>query len=486
MLSVLGGAFVLMVVAFMVRPLTYFPTLIATMPLPKLFTIGYRNDVVLSGDYSDSSDPGFSVSDLVLAAGIVVMIFQRRSAPTALTQRVSRALYWWMMSIALSVWIAVIFFSESYKPANLLYMVRYFMTLVSYITAAHYARYFIHQYQVAKLLRYTVITGVVVLALGVAYYFTVGSVRGGADEMRMGVNAMDANQSLVFRSYLWFFDYGNDMGFYAVFIGTLALVIQTRPCGRVLQAICRAVMLIAIVSIILLNQRANLLVMALAIAYLGWHFLSREAQDFGVILKWIGLVVIGGVVTAGILYVVQPQIITKVLASSGTELSFDAADYLQERGVPAVISRTVSSLPIGDNVMRFSFSVASLWAFLQFPIGVGFWGELQVLGLFAHHEVVKVLVEQSLPGIIAYFALLLAVKRVLWNGPQINGVAADLNLVLRANSFALAGALIMANTVLLDFKFAVLYWSMLGLFTTIQATFEMRHTPMPIRRGLES
>jgi hypothetical protein len=481
MLMLVGGLFILMVIAFAMRPRWYLPVLVGTLPLPKLFTIGYRNEILLSGDYTDSSDPGFSVSDLVLAAGIFAMVFHRRAPATGPTSQVSRALMWWVVTITLSIIIALWAWQGSYRIANVLYAARYFLTLGSYLLAAHYAtRCLGYHDQVGRLLKFTITSGAWVLVGGLVYYFTIGSVRG--DEMRAGVNAVNANQSLVFRSYLWFFDYGNDMGFYAVFIGTLALVIHTRPCGSGLRFACRAVMLMAIISIILLNQRANLLVMTLAIAYLGWHFLSREASNPSTLLKWAALMALGGAVTWGVLYVVQPQIISKVLASRGTDLGVDAAEYLKERGVPTAISEGVGRLPIGDNVMRLSFTVASIWAFLEHPIGAGFWGELQVLGVYAHHEVVKVLVEQGVFGLISYGFLLLTVKKVLWNSSGVRGAAADLNLVMRANSFALFGALIMANTVVLDFKYAVLYWSMLGVFTAIPAGWG--NQPMPPVAGM--
>jgi hypothetical protein len=169
-----------------------------------------------------------------------------------------------------------------------------------------------------------------------------------------------------------------------------------------------------------------------------------------------------------ILRVVAPrQMVQKFDNTTENVYEADAAAVMSDAGVPLALVSAVSTLPIGDFAVRLSLSVASLWFFIQHPFGVGFWGELPVVGWYAHHEIVKIAVEQSIIGLAAFGWLMFSLRRLLWNGRDFSGSHGQLGVLLRSISVGLFAALIGANTVLLDLKYALVYWSLVGVWSVI-------------------
>jgi len=156
----------------------------------------------------------------------------------------------------------------------------------------------------------------------------------------------------------------------------------------------------------------------------------------------------------------------------------DSADFMAAANVPPSIIAGVVALPIGDFVVRLALSISSLWFFFQHPLGVGFWGQLAASGWYAHHEIVTILVEQSIPGLAALFFLIWRLRQLLWFRRDLTGSRGQLGVLLRSISVGFFWALIGFNTVLLDLKYAVVYWSLVGVWSVLPRTSSVRHAPL--------
>jgi len=464
--SLLAG-FAALTLILIQRPHWYLPLVLITAPLPKLFTIGYRNEVVLT-DWIERSDPGFSIPDVVLAAGLAAVLLRGRGTGGVVSRsrRLSAALVFWSASIGLSVAVGLIMWAGVYRPANAFYAARYLLTLAAFGVAVHFARRARPERLLTGLLNTLSIAGNITLVIGLLYYFFVSAPGGGSRATIL----LGQSESSLFRNYLWFFDYGNDMGFYAATLAILNTIqILGRP-GLAMRVFCAVGIVLCVVSILLIGQRANPVVLVGGLAYLVWEAprarrLLRLHAGGGALT--VMLLAIAVVSYATLVLIAPTLMLAKLHTSVGRDYAPDASVFLAEAGVPAVIGDAVAGLPIGDNVGRLSFIVASLWFFLAHPLGVGFWGELQVAGWYAHHEIVKIAVEQGVPGLFAFFLLTGRMRRLLWCSPNSPGAHARLGLLLRASSVGLFAALIAANTVLLDMKFAIVYWTLLGVWSGV-------------------
>ena len=465
LIMLLAGTAVLAFV-FTARPRLYIPLVLLTVPLPKLFTIGYRSATQLQG-YSLQSDPGFSVVDLVVAAGLFAVVFRGwRRIGQKEAQGVSRALMLWFASVALSVVVGLVMWTDKYRPVDGLYALRYGLTLLSFGIATQYAPRDHSERTVRSLLRGLAVVGNVTIALGLLYYFLIGSSGGGSH-----VEALTLQSgSLVFRSPLWFFDYSIDIGYYTVTVAILNLILlgsrQTGVGPRWLYGLglsfCTAATLV-------IGERVNLLVFAVSLVYFLWETSKSKQRKLtgSQGLKIVAILVIVASIEFTLNIIAPQAILTKVQGSVGRDYALTTDGILYDAGVPSLVAGFVSALPIGDLSVRMAFSVGSLWSFFHHPEGVGFWGELDVVGRYAHHEVIKIAVEQGVVGLVAFVYLITCLRRCLWSRSNLQGASAQLGILMRTISIGLFTALILANTVLLDMKFALVYWTLLGVWTTV-------------------
>ena len=457
-----------------VRPHLYLPLTFATAPLPKLFTLTQYESW---GNNQTAS--GFSVVDLVLAAGISALLFRGwREARSPEALAFSRAMFLWSGSVALSVGVGLLL-SSDYVFGNSLYALRYILTLLCYAVGARYSLAWRDDRSLGRLLRFLTQTGNVVLLLGVAYYFTFGSSDGGA----VG-NPMLPGDATVFRSYLFFFDYGIDMGYFAVtvaILNMLGLSTQTSFASRAAHGIGLG---LTVIAILLLGGRVNLLVLAGAMLY---FFLetsndSHRSVRVGAVFQLACLLTLIGVGTIFMLVVGPSQMVGKFENTTRNEYGSDATGVMAEANVPESFAVFVSTLPIGDNVVRLGLTVASTWYFFQHPAGVGFWGELPVVGWYAHHEIIKIAVEQGVPGFVLFWLLMSRLRRLLWNRGDLPGSAGQLGVLLRSMSVGLFLALLFNNTVLLDMKFAAVYWTLVGVWSMVPRARVVQHLPLELRQ----
>ena len=457
----LVAAIAALIVVLTNRPKLYLPLILLTAPLPKLFTIA---EYEVAG-YIQTA-PGFSVMDIVLAAGLAALLFQnlkRRVRPEA--AGFSRALQLWAGSVALSVVTGLIFWNGLYRPINAVYALRYILTLAGYWAAVRYAGIDCSEEAVRRLLRRLAVAGNIVIALGLIYYFELGGSSAGGV---IGINQRAGEDSIVFRSYLYFFDYGNDMGFYAVLVAILNLIMLADRRTAGLRLLASTGVLFCVITVFVIGERANLVVLGVAVGYflletsVNTHRSVRVSALFRIICV---LVIVGS--SALVLDVLTPQQITSKLENSvgidsgGNNSTFE---IMNGAGVPEPVIAFVSTLPIGDFAGRLALNVSGLWFFFRHPISVGFWGEVDVVGWASHHEIVKILVEQGIPGILAFVWLIMCLQRLLWLRRDFPGSRGQLGVLLRAVSVGMFSALIMANAALLDMKFAMVYWTLLGIW----------------------
>ena len=180
-----------------------------------------------------------------------------------------------------------------------------------------------------------------------------------------------------------------------------------------------------------------------------------------------------GIIGAGtaVLEVLAPQQISnKIERSVGIELGSGYIELMEESGVPTSIITIVSTMPVGDFAGRLALTLSSLWFFFQHPISVGFWGEIDVVGWGAHHEIVKILLEQGVLGVLAFLWLINRLWKLLWLRQDFRGSWGEIGVLMRSVSVGLFAALIMANSVLLDMKFAIVYWTLLGIWSALPRT----------------
>jgi hypothetical protein len=451
-------------IALVLRPGLYLPLLLFTSPLPKLFTIG--SYTIESAALTAA--PGFSVVDMVLAAGILALAFRRWRTQAAPESRAfGRAMVLWSCSVLLSVFIGILVWSEIYRIIYLAYAIRYILTLASFGVAAQFVGR-CDESSLRKLLRGLALAGNTTILLGLVYYFEFGSAAGGARGINLFMSA-DASAALA-RSYFWFFDYGNDMGYFASLVGVLNAILLSDRRNSALGVLNAAGLLGCVTTCLLIGERADLLVMAVAFGYFIWETSKLRHRSVRVSAVFQVACVAAIVVACAVTFsVIAPEFINRKLQGSvGLNANLDdSAALMASVGVPEGIVSTVISLPIGDFAGRLSLNVAGLWYFSRHVEGVGFWGQLEAAGFYSHHEFVTIAIEQGVPGIAALAFLLVRLKRLLWSGRNLPGSAGQLNVLLRAISLGLFTAMVMANTVLLDMKFMLVYWTLVGVWSVV-------------------
>jgi hypothetical protein len=450
------------------------PLILVTTPLPKLFTIMQYESW---GKHQTAA--GFSVGDMVLAAGLAALLLRGwRRSHVRIGWPVGSALLLWSGSIWLSVAMGLALWPGIYRPNNALYAFRYVLSLLSYAVAVRYAMDQRDERSVRSLLRQLTLAGNITIALGVLYYFTVGiSVVGTSSGILFSADGS------VFRSYLFFFDYGGDMGYFAVTIAILNIIRLSNARTLGPRLISGAGLSLCVAAVLLLGERVNVLLLAVSLGYFLLETAKAKHRSVRVSIAF-QVACLLAVLGAGsvIVRVAAPkQIIEKYNSTvSKSDFASTAADAMTQEGVPPAIVTAVSGLPIGDLVVRLSLSIASIWFFFQHPLGVGFWGELPVVGWNAHHEIVKTAVEQGIPGLAAFAWLMVTLRRLLWARGDLSGSGGELGVLLRSISAGFFVALLAANTVLLDMKYAMIYWTLVGVWSALPRTRITRLAPVPI------
>jgi hypothetical protein len=449
-----------LVFLFTVRPRFYLPLLLFTAPIPKLFAL-----TEYTTQDGRENAAGFSIADLVLAAGMLAILFRAVRLPREpQVSRFKTAMVLWSASVALSAIVGLAFWPGVYQPSNLLYVARYLVTLAAFPVAVHYAMSWRSERGTRKLLQWLTLWGNITIGLGIVYYFTVG----GASNF-VGTDMLWNEAGTVFRNYTYFFDYGIDMGYYAVTIAILnVMMISDRP-DIVRRAGYGVGLILCIMTTLFLGERVNVLVITVALGY--YLLITANARQRSVrtnvvfqVTCLIAVLVIGGAV----LRIVAPQqILDKFDAVVTADFTQSSIEVMSLANVPRPIIDLVTSLPIGDFTVRVALSIASLWFFFAHPMGTGFWGQGAATGWWAHHELVTVLVEQSIPGLMALLYFIFRLKQLLWMRRSLHGPGAQLGVLLKSVSVAFFVALIAANTVLLDLKFAMVYWSLVGLWSVL-------------------
>ena len=445
------------------HPKHYYPLVILTVALPKLATIGYRNEVITQVGYIDSSDPGFSLLEIVLVAGIAAAILGKwwRNPVSRPCGQVTRAMLLWGGSIVASVCVGLLLWYPTYRAANALYVARYILTLCAFGVATVVPQRPRSRYDFRAFLSTLWLVGNIVVLLGLIYHLNFGTTGGVGTAGKILYGRED---SLVFRNVMWFFDSGTDMAFFTVLVVLLNLTCLVCWPGLLKKAVSAIGIILCMLCLALYGQRAGTLVLLVAL----WRFYAdcsknRLRPQAGLNALPAIIVFMGMALCAWFLFplVVPDSVVGKFEGSLG--VGVDAGSFAAANGVPSEICAILDRLPLGDFTFRAAFALSSLFFFFQHPLGVGFWGELQVVGWFAHHEVVKVLVEQGLFGMFA-FCLLIWRLRLLLRRPAPGSPRdeREMVVVLRALATGLFTALIMANTVVLAIKFAVLFWTMLG------------------------
>ncbi len=225
------------------------------------------------------------------------------------------------------------------------------------------------------------------------------------------------------------------------------------------------------ISILLIGERADVLVIAVALAYFVWETSRRRHRSVSVsVVFQVACILAVALAFGATMTLVAPEFITGKFQNSvgvDTRMQEGALAILANAGVPESIGSLVGSLPIGDFAVRLAYNIAGLWYFFTNPEGVGFWGQLDATGFYSHHELVTVAIEQGIWGLAAFLYFLSQLRRLLWSGKNLPGAAGQLGVLLRAISMGLFMAMVMANTVLLDMKFALVYWSLLGLWSIV-------------------
>jgi len=462
-LGLVAAIMILLAILLVSKPRLYLPLILFTAPLPKLFTIA-KYDV----SYTTAA-PGFSVVDMVLAAGIAGLLFRRwRRTADPVSRAFGRAMTIWSASVMLSVFVGFVVWSGTYQAVFAVYAVRYILTLASFVVAGQYTYTECSDRSLRKILHGLAIAGNITILLGLVYYISFGSSDSGSKGVTLwmtGDNSVALN-----RTFFWFFDYGNDMGYYAALIGILDIILLSdrRLVGlRLLTAIG---LVGCVATILLIGERADVLVLVVAVGYLLWEtskFKHRSVKvSFAFQFVCLAAVVLAFVATMSI---IAPEFISKKFQrSSGEDENRQASlQLMMTVGVPDGIAEAVSSLPIGDFALRFALNVSGVWYFMNHPEGVGYWGQLAAAGFYSHHEFVTVLIEQGFPGLAALFFFMVRLKRLLWSARNQPGAAGQLNVLLRTISVGLFAAMVGANTVILDMKFMLVYWALVGVWSVI-------------------
>jgi hypothetical protein len=229
---------------------------------------------------------------------------------------------------------------------------------------------------------------------------------------------------------------------------------------------------LCVISVFVIGERANLLVLGVALAYFLLET-ARSAHRSVRVSILFQITCVLGIIGAGtaVLEVLAPQQISnKIERSVGIELGSGYIELMEESGVPTSIITIVSTMPVGDFAGRLALTLSSLWFFFQHPISVGFWGEIDVVGWGAHHEIVKILLEQGVLGVLAFLWLINRLWKLLWLRQDFRGSWGEIGVLMRSVSVGLFAALIMANSVLLDMKFAIVYWTLLGIWSALPRT----------------
>jgi hypothetical protein len=159
----------------------------------------------------------------------------------------------------------------------------------------------------------------------------------------------------------------------------------------------------------------------------------------------------------------------KLQTTAGNDYSEAAESFALDEGVPPPVSDVVGAVPIGDNAMRLAFGLASLTYAIHHPIGVGFNGEIGVVGWYAHNDLIRTMVEQGVLGTLAFLFLNVALVRLFARERSKRSLAMP-EVIIRSLTIALVCGGALSISSLMQMKFGAIFWTVLGAATTPRRT----------------
>ena len=455
---------VLMTVAFLVNPQWFVPAVVLSAPIPKLFSVGLRSDVTSVSDLTFTRVPGASVVDLVILSGFLAVVlratYQRRKASAwAPLDR-------WTLVCGLvvvgSLVLNGLIGTVGVDAAAWLYAARYIAAMVVFFLSKDSAQS--AGYDTAWLLRILQWSGNLFIVLGLLYYFYGGGMAW-VDASLKGQVIGNAQESGLFRTPLYFFDYGYDFGLYIVLVVLLNLMAAMFARSPIRLALYGFFALLGTVALMLLAERGNWIAMLVAMSAL--PFALARAHKGHVVRAAVGsatiVILFSAASIAAFVAFSSDAMVSKIANSTGVRTVADTVEVAQDLNLPRAVADVVSALPIGDMGIRLMYMIASVREAFARPWGVGFFCELTVVGWYAHHDLIKIFVELGLFGLVAFGMMMRSAWQTLGNY-DLASSDEDLNAlgVMRAYFLGLGVTMLLGTGVIMLLKVTSLIWCVLG------------------------
>lgn len=456
-----------LVVLFVLRPASFVPVVLITTPIPKLYSIGVRADVTFTGsDYSLTRIPGASLIDLVILAGLIAVLITAvlgRDGARPKSASVDRWLVACVCAVFGSLLLNMMLGTPGVDLAAWLYAVRYSAAILCFFLAKRSLSR--AETSVGSLLKVCRLSGNVYIVLGLIFYFFGGG-RAWVDPEFRSLTHSAADASGLFRTPMFFFDYGYDFGLYAVFVVMLNILALFQARSLFAKLANGAFAVLAVLGVMLIAERGNYVALISAVGALPVMLArARRRGGVGAVAKSLSVTVAVGAVSVLLFFAIAPPSISgKIQNSMGAAAnSTDAVMLAQDLGLSDMTSSALLAIPLGDFGGRLMYMAASLREAFSRPWGVGFWCEITAVGWYAHNDLVKILVEMGLVGLFVFLGMM----RSLWRELAKHASSKDPEYVstvamLQAFLFGLGVTMLFGTSVIVTLKVSVFIWCLIG------------------------
>lgn len=450
-----------------VHPAHYFPLVILAAPIPKLISIGIEQSAKGFDGFQVVTRPGFSLVELVIAAGMTVVVVQGRRIPRALRDQTGLqiAIGLCALSVLVSIGVALLRNPDEYGGSGMLYGLRFIFTTASFVVAHRLSVQQRSHEILTNTLNLLYRYGIAVIGLGIIYYVVYGAaaVSTGTDTFNLSANAIGRNS-------LWFFDYAYDFGFFICIVGLIALSRLVR-LGRRARSSAALALILCSIAFLLIGQRGNWLMFAAMIA--GYILAVRRDPVQGKDTSLFVRLTVCAFVVLLLGYVgettLAPTQMTNKLDSLYSEDGRQSALQISDiYGLSPLSASIVNAIPIGDVALRVAQNLSGVEFFLGHPAGIGVGREVLVTQNISHYELTTVAVEQGVLGLCCFSFLLWRLwtfsKRRL---PSIGLRGAEATRVCSALALTAVVTSLAALTSLFLVKFGFVMWTLLGVAASV-------------------
>lgn len=456
--------FLLLASVFVIRPNLFIPVFLVCAPLPKLFALGYSESTAAYNSFLVTKAPGISLVDIVALAGLAAFLLSRLpSVPRrGVGSNLSYPIRLCAVSVALSLVIGALFSANVFHPSQILYAGRHVAVLGCFFLARRYALADRRgRSPLSSAFDAIRKPGHVIILLGLVYYYFIGH----------DAAARSSDTEGLSRSFLWFFDYSYDFGFYITLVALLDIAQTMRGrARRTTIGYCVFWLVICAAAIQFAGERGNIIVFATALITMIVYMARDFAAARGGRVNTENLMIFAGflsIIFLAVFFVLAPKNLISKIESGSEAQQFGTIETAgQQVDLPASVTSFVAALPIGDWGLRLILNLGSVQYFLNHPWGVGYGGELYGVGWFAHYELTTIAVEQGAFGLFCYALLLW--RLLVLSTRAVRNVSVDEQysfLVMRVLIFAfIAASVFFSIAAIFLQKFTPIFWLLLGVF----------------------